>query len=112
MQEKNKVRKEEQIKYNELHKDEIEKMEQEKEQVRKETNIEKCKTWRNNNADGVKENGKQYYEKTKDILYKSHDCECGGKYCIGKKIRHERSNRHQTYFQTYLESLNQQYIFI
>ena len=57
----------EQIKYNELHKDEIEKMEQEKEQVRKETNIEKCKTWRNNNADRVKENGKQYYEKNKKV---------------------------------------------
>ena len=93
--EQRKIKKEEQIKYNELHKEEIEKLKQEKEQVRKDKNIDKCKKWRTNNADKVKQDSKEYYETTKDILYKNYDCECGGKYCIAKKTRHQMSNRHQ-----------------
>ena len=101
--EKRKKQLEERELYNELHKDEIAQTKVEKEQAKKEQNTEKCRKWRANNIERVKENDKEYYEKTKEKYYKSIDCECGGKYCLIKKSRHQSSNRHQKY----LESLNQ-----
>ena len=98
--EQRKIKKEEQIKYNELHKEEIEQKKENKEQVRKEKNIEKCKTWRENNLEKCREVNRTYYENNKEKLNEHHMCECGKSYTLHNKIRHQRSNRHQKYLES------------
>ena len=51
MAEQRKIKQEEQEKYNELHKEELEKKKQEKEQLNRQKHIETCRKWRTNNPD-------------------------------------------------------------
>ena len=86
--------------YNELHKDEIEKSKAEKRELMRDKQREKCRRWRENNIVKKKEDDKKYYENNKERLNESHDCECGGTYCLTHKMRHQASKRHQKYLES------------
>jgi predicted GIY-YIG superfamily endonuclease len=50
-----------------------------------------------NNKDKMLDVAKKYYEKNKEKIKKKFVCECGGKYTLAKKARHEKSKKHQRY---------------
>jgi hypothetical protein len=40
---------------------------------------------------------KEYYQKVKERLDKTHYCKCGGTYHISRKLQHFRTNKHLNY---------------
>ena len=40
---------------------------------------------------------KQYYQDTKENRNEKHTCDCGGKYTLQNKFKHERTQKHQTF---------------
>ena len=59
---------------------------------------------REENIELYKQSNKSDYEKHREqrlsYMKTKHDCECGGHYMTVHKIRHMKSNKHQTYLKT------------
>jgi hypothetical protein len=97
--------KENQKKYIEEHKEEINKYKKEY----YEENKEKIKEYRKEynkkhyqeNKEDIKEHKKKYRQENKEKIRektkKKIECECGGKYTYGKKVRHLKTKKHQNY---------------
>jgi hypothetical protein len=82
----------------------------------KEIILEQMKQFRDNNKEIIHKRKKKYYEENKEEISQKHkqyreenkevlkqkqkqicDCECGNKYTISNKARHDKGNTHQTY---------------
>ena len=58
---------------------------------------EKSKEWYNNNKEKKKEKDKIRYNNIKEQILKKFNCECGGKYTYNSKVRHIKTNKHQSF---------------
>lgn len=52
---------------------------------------------RMDNIEIVKVKDKAKYEKNREYILDTHQCECGGKYSIYHKTRHNNSQKHKAY---------------
>jgi len=77
-------------------------------EANKEKIKEQTKEYRKANKDIIKEKNKEYRKANKDIIkdkYEANkekinekiDCECGGKYTFTHRLRHEKSQKHQSF---------------
>ena len=58
----------------------------------------RLKKWYQENKEKKKLYCKEYFERNRERLTTSHDCEiCGGMYTLRRKWRHERTKKHQTF---------------
>jgi hypothetical protein len=68
--------------------------EQNKEQI-----IEYNKQYKEQNKEQILECNKQYKEKNKELINQKINCECGGKYTMGNKSIHIKTQKHIKYFE-------------
>jgi len=73
-------------------------------------NKERCKQYRENNKDKIKQKLKEWYENNKkEILEKcktKHNCDCGSIYTYQHKNRHKKTKKHRTYIFNLHNELN------
>jgi hypothetical protein len=60
----------------------------------REEHLEKSRKWYENNREKVLEKARNWREEHGS---KKCECDCGGKYTLQHKTRHERTNKHQNY---------------
>jgi len=74
------------------------------------TNKERCKEYRKNNKDKIKQSLKEWYQNNKDkILEKNkikYNCCCGSIYTYQHKARHNKTIKHRTYIFNLHNELN------
>ena len=63
----------------------------------KEETKEYNKKWALDNKLRKKKNDRLYYDKIKDKLLKKITCECGSKFALAGKIRHEKTTKHKNF---------------
>ena len=67
----------------------------------KEDNKDKIKQQYEDNKDKIKEHSKLYYQDNKDKIQQQQkqqcQCQCGSKYTMSNKTRHDKSKKHQTF---------------
>jgi hypothetical protein len=83
--------------YYKNNKEEINKKNKEYNENNKQKLSELKKTYYENNKEQHKKLLKNWYNKNKNKVLEKHYCECGGKFVIQQKLRHERTLKHQAY---------------
>jgi len=86
--------------YQETNKEHLAQIGKEYREANKEHIAQIGKEYREANKDKLKEIKKTYYDANKEKIKEKITCECGGRYTLTSKLKHNRTKKHLAYMQS------------